>query len=51
MLLKASHIVLHIEGPDKRATLDKALGGGPIEEMPIRALLRSAAPLTLYWCR
>lgn len=51
MLLKASHIVLHIEGPDKRAALDKALGEGPIEEMPIRALLRSAAPLTLYWCR
>jgi 6-phosphogluconolactonase len=51
MLLKASHILLHIEGPGKRATLDKALGDGPIEDMPIRAVLRSAVPVTLYWCR
>jgi 6-phosphogluconolactonase len=50
-LLKAAHIILHIEGPDKRATLDKALGEGPIEDMPIRAVLRGAAPVTLYWCR
>ncbi len=51
MLLNASHILLHIEGPDKRTTLDKALGEGPIEDMPIRAVLRSAVPVTVYWCR
>lgn len=51
VLLKASQILLHIEGPEKRATLDKALGEGPIEDMPIRAILRSTAPVTLYWCR
>lgn len=51
MLLKASHILLHIEGPEKRATLDRALGEGPVEDMPVRAVLRGAAPVTLYWCR
>ena len=50
MLLKASRIYLHIEGPEKRATLDKALGEGPVEDMPVRAVLRSHAPITLYWC-
>lgn len=50
VLLAASYHVLHIEGGDKRKTLDAALGDGPIEEMPIRAVLRSAVPLTLYWC-
>jgi len=51
MLLKASHILLHIEGPEKRATLDRALSEGPVEDMPVRAVLRGAAPVTLYWCR
>jgi 6-phosphogluconolactonase len=51
MVLNAPHILLHIEGPEKRATLDKALGEGPIEDMPVRAVLRSGAPVTLYWCR
>ncbi len=51
ILLKAQRLMLHIEGPEKHATLAKAMGDGPIEEMPVRAVLRSAAPMTVYWCR
>jgi 6-phosphogluconolactonase len=49
VLLRARAIALHIEGADKLATLDKALGAGPVETMPIRAVLRSAAQrLTIF---
>lgn len=47
---KAGRLALHIEGADKKAVLDKALGDGPAEDMPVRAVLRSATPVTLYWC-
>lgn len=47
---KAGRLALHIEGADKKAVLDKALADGPAEEMPVRAVLRSATPVTLYWC-
>ena len=50
-VLEASgRLALHIEGADKRQVLDKALADGPEEDMPVRAILRSATPLTLYWC-
>jgi len=49
VLLRARAIALHIEGADKLATLDKALAAGPVEDMPIRAVLRSAAErLTIF---
>ena len=49
VLLRARAIALHVEGADKLATLDKALGAGPVEDMPIRAVLRSAAErLTIF---
>ncbi len=49
VLLRARAIALHIEGADKLATLDQALGDGPVEDMPIRAVLRSAAErLTIF---
>ncbi len=50
VLQSASRLKLHIEGVEKKDVLRKALQNGPREEMPVRALLRSAAPLTLYWC-
>jgi 6-phosphogluconolactonase len=50
VLEKAGRLKLHIEGMDKRSVLDKALADGPEEEMPVRAVLRSATPVTLYWC-
>ncbi len=49
VLLRARAIALHIEGADKLATLDQALGPGPVEAMPIRAVLRGAADrLTIF---
>ena len=49
-LLDASLLCLHIEGQEKRNVLNRALAEGPVEAMPIRAILRSKKPLTLYWC-
>lgn len=51
MLLGAKSLMLHIEGAEKRKVLDRALAEGPAEDMPVRAVLRAAAPITLYWCR
>jgi 6-phosphogluconolactonase len=49
-LLDANLICLHLEGQEKRDVLNKALGEGPAEAMPVRAILRSQRPVTLYWC-
>lgn len=46
----AGRLKLHIEGAEKRAVLDRALDNGPMAEMPVRAVLRGATPVTLYWC-
>lgn len=48
-LLRARALALQIEGPAKAATYARALGDGPIEDMPIRAVLRGAADrLTVF---
>ena len=49
-LLTAKNLILHIQGQDKWATLEKALGAGDILEMPVRAVLRANKPVDLYWC-
>jgi 6-phosphogluconolactonase len=51
VLTDTGYLVLHIEGAEKRKVLDLALEEGPETEMPVRAVLRSNTPLTLYWCR
>ncbi len=43
VILRARAIALHIEGAGKAATLETALADGPVESMPIRAVLRGAA--------
>ena len=49
-ILSAHALALHIEGERKRAALARALGDGPIGEMPIRAALRGAADrLTIFY--
>jgi len=49
-LLATAGLYLHIEGEEKLATLDKAGEEGPIEDMPIRAVLRQdQTPLTIFW--
>ena len=49
-LLKTEGLYLHIEGEEKATVLETALGEGPVEDMPIRAVLRQdLTPLTIYW--
>ena len=49
-LLDTDGLYLHIEGEEKAATLERALGEGPVEDMPIRAVLRQQnKPLNIYW--
>lgn len=48
-LMQAGRLKLHIEGADKKRVLDQALGEGPEADMPVRAVLRGATPVTLYW--
>lgn len=50
VLEQAGRLALHIEGAEKKQVLKKALEEGPEEDMPVRAVLRSSAPVTLYWC-
>ena len=48
-LLDAGFIALHIEGKEKAQVLVEALEPGPVEDMPVRAVLRAAAPIIVYW--
>jgi 6-phosphogluconolactonase len=49
VLCRARFVVLHIEGAEKRSTLETALGdGGPMP--PIRTVVdAAAAPVHIYW--
>lgn len=49
-LLQSAFLALHIEGEEKRRVLAEAERPGPVEAMPIRAVLRAPEPVTLYWC-
>lgn len=42
-------ICLMIYGEDKRATFEKALEPGPVEDMPVRAILRARPNLWVCW--
>jgi len=49
-LLQTGGLYLHIEGEEKLQTLDKALGEGPVADMPVRAVLRATDhPITIFW--
>jgi 6-phosphogluconolactonase len=49
VILRARALALHIEGADKLKVLARALEPGPVEDMPIRAVLREAADrLTIF---
>jgi len=49
-LVETEALYLQIEGEEKAATLTRALADGPIEEMPVRAVLRQqAVPVNIYW--
>ena len=50
-LLDTDALYLHIEGEEKAKVLEQALAEGPVEAMPVRAVLRQTrTPLTIYWC-
>ncbi len=50
-LLDTRALYLHIEGEEKALVLDKALETGPVNTMPVRAVLsQSIKPVQLYWC-
>ncbi len=50
-LLNSKAIYLHIEGPEKAVTLAKAVAVGPIEDMPIRAVIRQTkVAISIYSC-
>jgi 6-phosphogluconolactonase len=50
-LVAARALYLHIEGEEKVKTLEQAEAEGPVEDMPVRAILRQTqTPLTIYWC-
>lgn len=50
-LLAADRVFLHIEGAGKRQILDAARADGPVEDMPVRAVLRNLGrPLDVFWC-
>ena len=40
VLLQSKALYLHIEGAEKDTVLQQALDAGPVEEMPVRAILR-----------
>ena len=48
-ILSSRHIFLQISGPAKKAVYDRALAGGPVEELPIRvALCQDAVPVDVW---
>lgn len=49
-LLETAEIVVAFEGSAKRAVFESALAEGPIEKLPVRAILRQTkAPVDVYW--
>ncbi len=51
LIAAAGTVYLHIEGQDKAAVLAQALQPGPVEALPLRAVLRGCArPPEVFWC-
>jgi len=50
VLVSARHLVLHIEGAEKRAVFKKVLDDGPANDMPIRHIMRHRKThVDVYW--
>jgi 6-phosphogluconolactonase len=51
LIAAAGAVYLHIEGQDKAAVLALAQQAGPVEALPVRAVLRGCArPPEVFWC-
>lgn len=49
-LLQSRELALLISGEAKARLLERALGEGPVEELPVRAVLRQAVvPVSVFW--
>lgn len=49
-LLDSRDIALMLSGPAKRRVLERALGAGTVEELPVRAILRqTVTPVSVFW--
>jgi 6-phosphogluconolactonase len=50
-LLRARRICIQISGALKWQVYQRALAAGPLEELPVRAILhQQAVPVDVYWC-
>lgn len=50
VLLNTRSLYLHIEGSEKATTLERAMADGPVEAMPVRAVLRQTmTPVHIYY--
>lgn len=50
VLLDARFLALHIEGEEKRAVFETALGGDDVRAMPVRAVLQQEkTPIHVFW--
>ena len=50
-LLRARRICIQISGAHKWQVYQRALAAGPLEELPVRAILRQqVVPVDVYWC-
>jgi len=50
-LLDARRVILHIQGATKWQVYQQAMSAGPVEAMPIRAVLRQQrVPVDVFWC-
>lgn len=45
----ATHITLMLTGAQKRAVLEEACGDGPVEDLPVRAILRARPDMWVCW--
>ncbi len=50
VLLSADTIAIHVEGAEKRATLEAATQPGAVTDMPVRAVLARLPPPEIFWC-
>jgi 6-phosphogluconolactonase len=48
-LAAGDSVVIHIEGAEKREVLATAMQAGPVEAMPIRAVLARQPPPAVFW--
>lgn len=48
-ILRTRRLVLEVRGAAKRQVLERALTGGPVEELPVRLALQSSVPCDVFW--